>query len=215
MIESTRYPGFEPHDLDSTHRFYTGSLPGDLLPGSKQFDVLWALHPPAPPLILIHGREVPAPRFQQAFGHDYRFSGRVSEALPVRPELEPFLTWARRAIDPGLNGLLVNWYEPGLGHYIGAHRDKTKGLIVGAPIVTISLGGARDFRLRPWKGKGFRGFPATDGSVFVLPYDSNAAWTHEVPHAARHTGRRISVTLRAFTVRGRPSSSAKEGAIRL
>jgi hypothetical protein len=39
--------------------------------------------------------------------------------------------------------------------------------------------------------------------VFVLPYDTNQAWTHEVPHSAPIGGRRISVTLRAFGGGGR------------
>ncbi len=198
MSVATRFPGFDVHDLDGRHPFYTGRLPEELLPDAGLFDALWAMHPPKPPLILIHGREVPAPRFQQAYGHDYHFSGHTSVARPVGPEFEPYLSWAREAIDPGLNGTLVSWYDPDLGHYIGAHRDKTTGLVAGAPIVTISLGGERPFRLRPWKGKGYRDFPAINGTVFILPYDTNRTWTHEVPHAAKYTGRRISVTLRAF-----------------
>ena len=69
----------------------------------------------------------------------------------------------------------------------------------GAPIVTVSLGQDRVFRLRPWKGKGFRDFDAENGTVFVMPYNTNQAWTHEVPKAKRFQGRRISVTFRAFT----------------
>ena len=39
------------------------------------------------------------------------------------------------------------------------------------------------------------------GGVFVMPYATNLAWTHEVPHFARDRGRRVSVTLRAFGTR--------------
>ena len=79
--------------------------------------------------------------------------------------------------------------------------EKLEGVVFdeeGAPIVTLSLGEERVFRLRPWKGKGFRDFPTTNRTALVLPYATNRAWTHEVPHAARFTGRRISVTFRAF-----------------
>jgi hypothetical protein len=31
-----------------------------------------------------------------------------------------------------------------------------------------------------------------------MPYDTNLAWKHQVPKAAKRLGRRISVTLRAF-----------------
>jgi alkylated DNA repair dioxygenase AlkB len=44
-----------------------------------------------------------------------------------------------------------------------------------------------------------RDFRASHGTVFVMPFATNQRWTHEVPRTKRHRGRRISVTLRAFT----------------
>jgi len=116
----------------------------------------------------------------------------------VPPSLAPLLTWCRAPFHPQLSGLLLNWYDAEHQHYIGRHRDSTKHMIEGAPIVTISYGAARVFRLRPWRGASFRDFTAPDGAVFVLPYATNLAWTHEVPHFQRDRGRRLSVTLRAF-----------------
>lgn len=99
----------------------------------------------------------------------------------------------------GFNGILLNWYDGALGHYSGKHRDSWANMIDGAPIVTISLGDERVFRLRPWRSAGTPiDFAAVSGAVFIMPYETNLAWTHEVPKSARHTGRRISVTLRAF-----------------
>ena len=65
----------------------------------------------------------------------------------MSPILEPFLTWAKEAIDGRLNGVLVNWYDGSLGHYIGRHRDSRVNMVSGAPIVTISFGEERIFRL--------------------------------------------------------------------
>jgi hypothetical protein len=45
-------------------------------------------------------------------------------------------------------------------------------------------------------------FPAQDGTIFVMPYDTNRAWKHSVPKSARYVGRRISVTFRAFEKTG-------------
>jgi hypothetical protein len=42
--------------------------------------------------------------------------------------------WARKEIDWQLNGLLLNWYDAGDGHYIGPHRDGIVGLMVSRPI---------------------------------------------------------------------------------
>lgn len=192
------YRGFTRHALDELHCIHTGRLPEALLPDRQQFAALWDTHPPEYPTVVIHGGPVQTPRWSQAFGADYHFAGTDNPALPVPPELAPFLAWAMAAIDGRLNGILVNWYDGLLGHYIGAHRDSRAHLVRGAPIVTVSLGEERAFRLRPWKGKGYRDFAAAYGGVIVLPYETNLAYTHEVPYAARHTGRRISVTIRAF-----------------
>lgn len=101
-------------------------------------------------------------------------------------------------IEPCLNGLLLNWYDGSLGHYIGRHRDSTRNMVKDAPIVTISCGETRTFRLRPWQGEGSQDFPATDGAIFIMPFATNLAWTHEVPKTRSAVGRRISITIRAF-----------------
>lgn len=193
------YQGFERTRLDESHEFFVGTLPDDLVPDEEQFEALWAMHPAEYHEIKIHGRHVKTPRWQKAYGRDYHYTGRTNAALPVTDNLMPFLRWAHEAIDPRFNGILLNWYDSFLGHYIGKHRDSVKNMIKGAPIVTISLGSERVFRLRPWRQKGnVVDFPAVNGAVFIMPFDTNRAWTHEVPHNARSVGRRISVTLRAF-----------------
>ena len=178
----------------------TGRLPPELVPDAAGLAALWALHPADYHVITMHGREVATPRWQQAYGADYHYTGRVNRALPCTPEMAPFLAWARQAVDPRLNGLLFNWYDAAHAHYIGKHRDSTKGMLAGAPIVTISLGATRLFRLRPWRGAGMVDLEVDHGSVVVIPYATNLVWTHEVPHRAADRGRRISITLRGFTV---------------
>ena len=189
---------FVRHRLDDACTFFTGALPPELQFSSDAFDKLWMLHPTDFHELQMPGGLVKTPRWQQAFGADYHYTGRVNKALPVPANLEPLFTWARQAIDARMNGMLLNWYDGKLGHYIGKHRDSTRQMVGGTPIVTVSLGEERVFRLRPWKGTGYRDFPARDGTVFVMPFATNAHWTHEVPHMAKYRGRRISVTLRAF-----------------
>jgi alkylated DNA repair dioxygenase AlkB len=180
--------------------FYTGHLPTVLEDRARScFESLWSLHPAQSNEILIHGKMVAIPRWQQAYGRNYQFSGTVSEAFPVPEILAPFLGWVRDAIDPRLNGLLLNWYEAARGHYIGAHRDSRQGLIDGSPIVTISVGDRRVFRLRHPKEQGFIDFDASHGAVFVMPWETNLNVKHEVPKSAKPNGRRISITARAFT----------------
>ncbi len=195
---TSAYTEFKPHDLDDGHRFYVGRIPEELSPDTEQFDFLWLLHPGDYHVIQMHGRPVKTPRWQQAYGADYHYTGRTNAALAVPPILEPLHVWSCRAIDTRLNGLLLNWYDGELGHYIGPHHDSTRSMVRGAPIVTISLGEERIVRLTHPMRNVTRDFLAEPGSVFIMPYDTNLAWKHAVPRFARYRGRRISITLRAF-----------------
>ncbi len=191
--------GFKEQALDDGSPFYCGCLPEELLWDDHTFEEVWRLHPTTKPRIRMINKEVEIPRWQQAYGADYHFSGQTSRALPAPPVLLPLRDWARQAVDPRLNGLLLNWYE-GPAHYIGAHHDSTRGMAAGAPIVTVSFGETRVFRLSRGSGavRRVRDFPAPAGTVFILPQDTNEVWKHAVPKSGRHRGRRISVTLRAF-----------------
>jgi alkylated DNA repair dioxygenase AlkB len=195
---TTTYADFEDHVLDDGHHFFVGRLPESLRLDAAGFEALWSIHPDSYHVIQMHGRPVETPRWQQAYGVDYRYTGRTNSALPVPSSLEPFRDWARRSIDERLNGLLLNWYDGDLGHYIGPHHDSVKQMINGAPIVTISLGEERIFRLSYPESKQARDFQAESGTVFVMPYETNLTWKHSVPKFNRHRGRRISLTLRAF-----------------
>ena len=192
------YPGFRRHPLDPHHHIWQGRLPDTLLPTTQQFETLWALHPPNYNTIKIHGRTVATPRWEQAYNKAYCYSGATNSALPVPDQVYPIWQWAKTTIDARLNGILLTWYDGQLGHYIGKHRDSTQNMIEGAPIVTLSLGQSRVFRLRPWQGKGYQDFPVDHATVFVMPYGTNLAWTHEVPKSRKLRGRRIAITFRAF-----------------
>lgn len=192
---------FSCHDCGKDCAVWIGKLPEHLLIADSQFVEMWNLHPQAHSEIRIHGRKVPIPRWQQAYGLDYHFSGEVNRALPIPGLLAPLLAWCKDAIDDRLNGLLLNWYDGRLGHYIGRHRDSITNMVADAPIVTISFGEERTFRLRQWKvGQATPpiDFQVTAGSVIVMPYETNRAFTHEVPASKKLLGRRISVTARAF-----------------
>ena len=187
-------------DLDDQHAVLIGDLPSQLRLTPALFEACWVMHPDSFHEVRLFGRRVPVPRWSETYGRDYKFSGTVQHALPIPDLIAPLLAWSQAHVDERLNGILVNWYDGALGHKIGAHRDDEKELLAGAPIVTISFGENRTFRLRRWKERdNGHDIKVADASVLVLPYATNMAFTHEVPASKRLTGRRISVTIRAFT----------------
>ncbi len=192
------YADFVCHQLDEISKFYTGVLPTKIYTDNCLFEKLWKLHPQEFHNIKIHGQLVKTPRWQQAYNKDYYYTGNINKALPLPILINPFLEWTKSVIDARLNGILVNWYDGSKRHYIGKHQDSTTGIISGTPIVTISLGETRIFRLRSKTKSGYRDFLAENRSVFIMPYETNKIWTHEVPYFKNYQGRRISITLRAF-----------------
>jgi alkylated DNA repair dioxygenase AlkB len=117
-------------------------------------------------------------------------------AAEVPPILQPILDWTRATIDPRINGILVNWYDAAHEHRIAQHRDSPIRRVADCPIVTVSLGAARTFRMHV--GRRAVGFRVADGDVVVIPDATNRKHGHSVPHLPEDVGRRISVTLRAF-----------------
>ncbi len=172
------------------------TIPNELTTDSI-FQNIWDIHPETFNKIQMYNEEVYIPRWQQAYGKDYVFSKQTSKAEPVPEILKPYLKWAQQ-FNLNYNGLLLNWYDSGLKHYIGKHRDSEVGLIKSSPIITISLGATRKFRIREVGQKGFNDLEVSNGSVVVIPWETNKSFTHEVPYLEAYLGKRISITVRAF-----------------
>jgi len=189
---------FDTIPLDENHNILATNLQKPFSISQKEFDEIWEMHPKEYHNIIILGKEVKTPRWQQSYGKNYRYTGSRNNALPIPEKLNHFLAWTKENIDDRLNGLLLNWYDGNENHYIGAHRDDTRDLCDNSPIVTISLGEERIFRMRPYKKKGFKDLTIKNGDVVIVPWETNIKWTHEVPAFKKYSGRRISVTLRAY-----------------
>ncbi len=159
------------------------------------FESLWDMHPQERHIVKIRGKEFRVPRYQQAYGKSYAYSGSVNVALPIQSELQVFLDYAQKEIHPALNGVLVNWYDAAENHYIGPHSDSIIGLQEGSPIITISLGASRVFKVT---GEINELIETQDRMVLVMPWEVNISCKHQVLKPDHRTGNRISITLRAF-----------------
>jgi alkylated DNA repair dioxygenase AlkB len=169
---------------------------------TSYFNILWNMHPVEYGKVKIYGKVLNTPRWQQTYGHEYKFSGINHEALPIPEEFYPYMTWVN-SLDYGeYNQMLVNWYENGL-HYIGKHSDDENNMEKGSPIISISLGATRKFRLRKKSEKGiFKDISMTDGLVLVMGGAFQTELTHEVPkiigEKGNNVGKRINITFRQF-----------------
>ena len=185
-------------DLSDQHHVLVGRLPDQFNFSQARFDEIWNLHPEEYHVVNMMGKDIPTPRWQQAYGMDYRYTGAKQNALPIPPLLAPYHDWSCDNLKEPFNGFLLNWYTGDRKHYIGAHRDDTRDLVPDSSIVTISLGEERVFRMRPWRSRGFEDIILGHGEFVMIPWATNKAWTHEVPHFQRYQERRISITLRVF-----------------
>lgn len=175
------------------------NLPNNLI---SNFDKLWALHPEERGEVKIYGKLIKIPRYQQSYLRDYTFSNINSKSIDLPEELQPYLEYLNGLNKYGnFNQVLVNWYENGLS-YIGSHRDDEKQLIENSPIVTISLGEERKFRIRDNNNKIVKDIMTKNGLVITMGGNFQKDFKHEIVKIngkkGESIGARISITLRQF-----------------
>src|SRR3989338_9694986 len=120
------------------------------------FEEIWNLHPEAHGKVRIAGKEIDVPRWQQAYGQSYYYTGMMHTALPLtHPYLIKLLEWVRSDSGKNYTQVLINWYQNG-NHYIGSHSDDTSQLVPQSDIYSFSFGQRRDFVITSKKDPHFR-----------------------------------------------------------
>jgi len=187
--------------LDTDSWVTRGMLPNHL--AELDFAAIWALHPANYNQIKIYGKMVTMPRYTQTYLKNYTYSGVEHIALPLPDILQPFFEWANNLMDGmQFNQVLVNWYQDG-SHYIGAHADNERQLVRDYPIISISLGAERLFRIRDKETKEVvSDIVMKDCSYMVMCGKMQQNYTHEVPKVmgrrGDELGPRINITFRNF-----------------
>lgn len=178
-----------------------GVLPTTLV--MYDFEHLWGLHPEQFGKVKILGKVIDTPRWQQSYDHPYWYSGMMHEAPPLPEPFRPFKEWVDQLGWGPFNQVLINWYANG-HHYIGKHSDDITQLVTRSPIVSISLGAERTFRVRRKEdGEKIIDIPMPTNSYLVMGGAMQEEFTHEVPKIAGKkgeamVGRRINITFRQF-----------------
>jgi len=177
---------------------------------------LWNLRPPEKGKIVMMGKVIETPRWQQSFGLPYRFSGVLHKEKPIPNLVQKYLDYANttdysKKFGTGFNMCLINWYENG-SHYIGYHSDEAPGATGllhsssgEAVVFSISFGQNRDFSLQPTKpGLDFSSLkiPMPHGTVVVMGGKCQKTHKHSVPKVsgqkALQMTYRINLTFRIF-----------------
>ncbi len=142
---------FHRHELDPLCWVDTGDLPAALLPSHSEVEELWNLHPQERGKIKLYGKVIDSPRWFQSYGKPYTFSGVEHLADETPLFIEKFMEYVQAQYDhPGdgtFNQCLVNWYGDG-DDYIAAHADDENHMYPNSPVVCISFGHTRTFRIR-------------------------------------------------------------------
>ena len=186
-----------------------GDLGGCGFVDEIDFDALWDLHPAEFGVVRMFDKIVSTPRWTQSYGRRYWYSGVMHEAEPVPELLKPLFAWVNssalsshcegRTGTGEFNQLLVNWYADG-AHYIGPHCDNEAQIRASSPIVSVSLGAERVFRVRDRNTKKIAlDLGMRDRSFLVMGGEMQRRFTHEVPKTKKESGRRINVTFRNLT----------------
>tara|TARA_B100001057_G_C22686473_1_gene885909 strand:- start:125 stop:673 length:549 start_codon:yes stop_codon:yes gene_type:complete len=171
-------------------------LPDDLKFGEEHFRELLEEKPEEKHTIKMFGKEMKTPRFVQAFGKDYKYSGNIAKAKPIPEILKPIIEHFNKKYECNLNGILVNFYMDG-NDYISMHRDNEKTLNKKSPIVSISLGDTRKFVLQDMVSKEKTVYNLENNDVLVMGGTCQQTHKHGVPKQ-KNKGMRINITIREF-----------------
>ena len=179
----------------------TGQLPSNL---TFDFETLWNLHPSEFNKVKMGGVMVDTPRWQQSYIRGYYFTGVDHGSLPLPEEFKAFFEWSNTMYKDQLlfNQVLINWYNNG-NHYIGPHSDDTRPLVDNSPIMSISLGETRTFRIRDKKTKDIvRDIELSNRDYVIMCGSMQQEFTHEIVKVnglkGIKTGKRINITMRVF-----------------
>ena len=153
------------------------------------------------PLVTVYGKQHRTPRLTCWVadpGCSYRYSGLQQSIHPWTVELEHLRQLLLDQLGVRFNSLLLNRYRDGADR-MGWHADDEPELDDQAPIVSLSLGAARDLRFRPRHGdEAPLAINLADGDLLVMDPPSQRHWQHALPPRARVISERINLTFRVI-----------------
>lgn len=168
---------------------------------TSAFDALLQQTPWRQESITLYGKTHNVPRLSHWVadaGGDYSYSNMTMRANPWTPLLDQLRSKVEAACECTFNSVLLNYYRDGRDSN-GWHSDDEPELGSQPVIASISLGAARDFRMRHKHQRDLS--PTTisleHGSLLVMRGRTQHCWQHTVPKRA-NVGARINLTFRTI-----------------
>ena len=147
----------------------------------------------------MFGKEYVMPRDTAWFGEpgtSYVYSGILNEPLPWTATLLELKHRVEEFSESEFNSLLINRYESGKDK-VGWHADDEPELGPDPIIISVSLGGTRDFQLRPKdKKRDTITIPLIGGSLLLMKPPTQKFWEHQIPPRSQIDSPRLNLTFR-------------------
>lgn len=147
----------------------------------------------------MYGQQTMLPRLTAWYGdRAYGYSGIENAAHSWIPPLAALRDRLSAETGCELNSCLANLYRSGADS-VSWHADDEPELGDRPAIASISLGTARDFRVRHNASGDTFALSLGHGDLVVMRDESQSAYKHSIPKRARIAEPRINLTFRRFS----------------
>jgi len=150
--------------------------------------------------ITLYGKTHDVPRlscWMADDGLDYGYSNMTMHPVAWSAEVSRLKQKLEKKTMYRFNSVLLNYYRDGQDSN-GWHADDEPELGINPVIASLSLGAARDFKLRHKVNKQLKYSIALDnGSLLLMQGQTQACWQHHIPKRANAKGR-INLTFRTI-----------------
>jgi alkylated DNA repair dioxygenase AlkB len=144
----------------------------------------------------------PVPREEVWMGpYPYRFSGRVLTPSPWIPEIMSLADRIEKKYGGNYNSVLLNRYASGRDG-VAWHADDEPEMDPEHPIASVSLGAARNFKLRCNGQQDAKTVLLIHGSLLIMPAGFQQEYKHSIPKTKLPCKERINLTFRHMIVEG-------------
>lgn len=154
--------------------------------------------------VKVYGKEHLTPRLSCWMGDqwmDYSYSNVTMQAQPWTDTILSIKQSIEKYTSATFNSVLVNFYRDGRDSN-GWHSDNEPELGIEPVIGSLSLGAARDFKLRHRFDRDLKhSMTLEHGSLLMMRGRTQSHWQHHIPKRAK-AGGRINLTFRTILKTG-------------